>query len=424
MERLPNIFESYYQPENKLTFAFLQTLSVDCQLAQAFLRWVVPKLPVARGPIPIYAQRKPAVGRGFRADDPEVDPTVPDGWLRAFETLVALEVKRDPGLLRGSQLRGHLKALARRDARHKALLILTPDREEPADVVGIAGDARDCGITLCWKPWQAVHSWACDQIASGRAGEQAKGSFLLRSLREYLEMSELSAFAGFVFDQGYDYRRARALLVALRQELSEDVGRLYPELNHGKEKLAGQEESAWDVFAKAKNFTLDPHFTLVISENGPQFCLTVPDKARSAWNRLSGLARERTVLESALKGFLRKALQVPAANRPSVQLGLVQRHWPSISEDPIVDGHLAARLDTASICPSSLRGRGVRRQDSWYEAVLALLAGGKKQANWEFQIRTHFETKQRITARPEFKNEVVRLLEAFKPLYELIGTPR
>ena len=295
MERLPNIFESYYQPENKLTFAFLQTLSVDCQLAQAFLRWGVPKLPVARGPISIYAQRKPAVGRGFRADDPEVDPTVPDGWLRAFETLVALEVKRDPGLLRGSQLRGHLKALARRDARHKALLILTPDREEPADVVGIAGDARDCGITLCWKPWQAVHSWACDQIASGRAGEQAKGSFLLRSLREYLEMSELSAFAGFVFDQGYDSRRARALLVALRQELSEDVGRLYPELNHGKEKLAGQEESAWDVFAKAKNFTLDPHFTLVISENGPQFCLTVPDKARSAWNRLSGLARERSV---------------------------------------------------------------------------------------------------------------------------------
>jgi hypothetical protein len=237
-------------------------------------------------------------------------------------------------------------------------------------------------------------------------------------------MSDLTGFAGFVFDGGYDYRRARSLLIALRRELAEKMPKLYPALPHGKEKHSGEGESAWDVFAKRKDFTLDPHFTLSIHEDGPYLSLTIPDKARYAWIRLGSLARERTNLELSLKVFLRDVLRVPRSQRPIIQFKLIQRHWQAIQTDPRTDAQLFARLDTMSICPSSLRARGVKQQQGWYEAILALLAAGKGNANWEFQIHTHFEMGQAITAKPELKQEMVRILKAFRPVYDLLlGKP-
>jgi len=79
MERLPNLFESYEQPENKLTFALLQTLSIDDHLARAFVRWAIPGFASPRGLVSVYSQQKRAAGRGFHTNDPELDPTIPDG---------------------------------------------------------------------------------------------------------------------------------------------------------------------------------------------------------------------------------------------------------------------------------------------------------------------------------------------------------
>lgn len=425
MERLPNLFESYDQPENKLTFALLRTLASDGYLTRSFLRWAVPSLSVSRDAVSVYSQRRPAAERGIRARDPGIDPTVPDGWIAGDELLVALEVKRDRNALREEQLRGHLRALGRRDAASKALLILSPDDEKPPVLEKLERWADDRGISLSWRSWQDAHGWTCQitgQLDRGRGKTRGIGSFFLGCLREYLEMSELSRFAGVTFDGGYDYRRAKALLKSLRQELQPDIIRWYRGLTNGRPKITDDGTLVWDIFAKTKHFTQDPHLTFSIHDTGLYLSLTVPDKARSTWRTLSRLARERTLFEGALKDFLRTVLRVSRTTRPAVLLNLMQRHWRTISSHPTTDARFIVRLDTASICPSSLRGRGVRKHDDWYEAVLTLLASGKKKANWEFQIQTYFNINQPITSTPRLKAEMVRIVKALHPLYELVSS--
>jgi len=425
VERLPNLFESYDQPENKLTFALLQTLACDGRLARSFLRRAFPGLSVPRGTVSVYSQRKPARGRGFRASDPELDLSTPDGWLGADDLLVAVEVKRSPNALIQGQLRGHLRALTHRDASSRALLVLTPDDEKPPVLEKVERWADDRGISLSWRSWQDVHSWTCRMIGQSdrrRGKTRGIGSFFLGCLREYIEMSELSGFAGLTFDEGYDYRRAKAILKALRHEVQPHVVRYYRELKNGRRKITDDGTFVWDVFAKSEDFTRDPHLTFIIHDKGADVSLTVPDKAGRAWRTLSGLARERTKLEHGLKGFLRTVLKVRGALRPAVQLKLVQRHWRTISSEPTMDACLIARLDTAPICPSSLRAKGVREHKDWYKSVLELLARGKGRANWEFQIQTYFDIRQEITSTPRLKGEIVRIVKAFRPLYELVSS--
>lgn len=426
MERLPNLFESYTQPENKLTLALLQTLAIDHGLVRAFIRWAIPGLPPPSGIVSVYSQRKPAVGRGIRVSDPELDPTTPDGWLAAEDLLVALEVKKDPGALHEVQLRGHLRALARREAAQRALLVLTPDPRKPAEVVALEDAAEATGIHVCWRGWRELHAWACAETAEAEARSGRRlgaGIFLLRCFREYMEMSEVSGFAGVVFDEGYDYRRAKAILRGLRQDLAADVSRLYPNppLSHGRDRITDDGTLVWDVFARGEDFTADPHFTLSIHDNGATLSLTVPDKAGHAWSTLVRLASERVTLNRSLRQFLGSVLRVQAQRRPTVQFNLMQRHWEIRGRPPEMDARLIARLDTAPICPSSLRAKGVREREGWYQAVLALLATGKGSANWEFQIQTHFHIDRKITKTPELKEEMVRILETFKPLYQLVS---
>lgn len=425
MERLPNLFESYDQPENKLTFSLLQTLTCDDRLVRAFLRWSIPGLSIPRGAVSVYSQRKPAGGKGFRGGDPELYPTRPDGWRAIDDLVVALEVKRHPNSLDENQLKGHIRALAHKDARSRALLVLTPEKFKPDILDKLEKWDTKAGISICWRGWQDVHRWACEQIS--RADQSARkrtqlNTYFLRYFREYIEMSELSGFAGVTFDEGYDYRRAKAILKALREDLAGDLRNLYPALAHGRERITDDEKLVWDVFTESKNITRYPHFTLSIQGDGAYLSLTVPDKAGSAWHTLSRLARERRVLGQALKDFLRNVLRVPVPLRPIVQFNFMQRHWLSRSSQPIMDARLITRLDTATICPSALRAKGVQKQERWYGTVLNLFAEGKKGANWEFQIQTYFDTTQEITRTSALKDEMVRVLEAFKPLYKLVST--
>lgn len=426
MERLPNLFESYEQPENKITFALLQTLAADNRLGRVFIRWATPGLPAVRGPVAVYSQKKPAAGRGIRASDPELDPTIPDGWLAAGDLLVALEVKRDPGTLRGTQLNGHLRALAHREATHRALLVLTPDASEPGEVSALKDAAEAQRIRVYWRAWREVHAWTCDQITQTDTSRDKKvlpGTFLLRRFREYMEMSELSGFAGLVFDEGYDYRRAKAILKTLRQEIAPEVLRVDRRLKNGRGHITDDATLVWDVFAPRANFTDAPHFTLSISEGGASLHLTIPDKARQAWRTLAHLALEQTRLERTLKDSIVTILRVQTSRRPTVQFNLKQRHWETRGRPSAMDARLVARFDTTPLCPSSLRARGIREREGWYRAILALLTKGKGRANWEFQISTHWDLALRVTATPHLKVEMVRVLKAFKPLYQLVSSP-
>lgn len=427
MERLPNLFESYEQPENKLTFALLQTLSIDDHLARAFVRWAIPGFASPRGLVSVYSQRKPAPGRGFRAIDPELDPTIPDGWLAAENLLVALEVKKDPGALQTVQLKGHLRALARREGTYRALLVLTPDPTKPPELSSLEEETEVGEVRVRWRGWREVHAWACAEIGqtiAKRPRMGLPGIFLLRRFREYMEMSEISGFAGVVFDEGYDYHRAKAILKALRQEIAHEVLRVDGRLKKGRGKITDDATSVWDVYAReGKKFTSAPHFTLTIHDAGASLSLTIPDKAGQAWGILARLASERTALERALGNFLRAVLGVHPRRRPTARLNLMQRHWPTRSGPSAMDARLIARLDTTPICPPALQTKGVQQREGWYEAFLNLLAAGKGKANWEFQIGTHWDTGREVTGTPQLKDEMIRVLQAFRPLYRLVSMP-
>ncbi len=419
VERLPNIFESYSQPENKLTLALLQTLDTDPALSRSFVRWAFPEINLRNERLAVSAQGKPAGGRGLRATDPAVDPTIPDGWLRNNNVMVALEVKREPGLLRGTQLEGHLRCLRRFDAPNCALLILTPDETAPTVVENIRRLGTRDGTDVQWMGWQQVHTWVCEQLHGSGGGRADLRDFFLRRLREYLEMSEVGGFAGFVFDGEYDVRRARALMKALRIPLQAKVQEAYPALRYGKKLLTAEGDIVWDVLAPSPNFTLAPHFTFSIHSEGPAFDLTVPDKAKSGWKNLTRLAREHDQLESALKESLRLVLSVPRPRRPTVSIALMQRHWEN-RNTPVTDAEIVVRLDATSMCPRSLQSGGAKREDGWYDAFMRLLAGGKGRANWEFQLRVKFDLSQKIVTQATLIDEFTRIAKALKPIYSLV----
>lgn len=419
MERLPNTFESYSQPENKLTLALLQTLDADSALSRSFVRWAFPRINLKNERLIVSAQRKPAGGRGLRATDPVVDLTIPDGWLRNDNVVIALEVKREPSLLRRTQLEGHLRCLRRFEATNQALLILTPDETAPTLVEDIRRLGTQDQVEVQWKGWQQVHAWVCEQYEERGGGQGDLRGFFLRQLREYLEMSEVSGFAGFVFDGEYDVRRARALLKALRNPLQAKMRDAYPALEYGRERLMAEGDIVWDVFAAHPNFTLVPHFTFSIHPEGPGISLTIPDKANSAWKNLTRLARERDQLERALRESLRLMLSVPRPLRPAVSMALMQRHWENRNR-PVTDAEIVVRLDSTSMCPKSLQSRGAKREEGWYEACVRLLAGGKGRANWEFQIRSRFDLSQKIVGQPSLSDEFARIAKGFKPIYSLM----
>lgn len=427
IDRLPNLFESYEQPENRLTFALLRTLVCHETLIRGFIRCIIPEFARPRGRLGVFSQRRPPNSdEGVSGHPEEVQPTVPDGWLVADDALVALEVKLYPGTLKADQLAGHVRALKARDAAHKALLILTPDEREPPIVEHLERFAKVCAVRVRWAPWRKVHSWVCGQIEQEPPTRDRVVSariLCLKGFREYLEMKGLSGFTGVTFDNGYDYLQAKGILRQFRAVLAGDVARLYAKLRHGKKQIGDDRTLVWDVFASDVNFTAAPHFTISIHDDGAWLSLTVPNGAGKAWGNLVRIAAGagRAAFRRALADFLSGALRAPAARRPAIQLKLMQRHFANIGAHPDTDAQIIVRLDTAPICPSRLRDRAVKRHAGWCDAALDLLGQGRNGANWEFQIQAHFDIGQPIMGSPELRDEFVRILKAFRPVYELLA---
>ena len=374
----------------------------------------------------VSSQRRPPGGdEGAPGHAEEVQPTVPDGWLVADNASVALEVKLYPGTLREDQLIGHLRAIRGHDVAHRALLILTPDEQRPAIVDRLERLAKPRAVRVRWLPWRKVHSWVSRRIEEeAPSGHNVVSARLLclRALREYLEMKGLSGFTGVTFDNGYDYFQAKGILRELRAVLAGDVARLYPNLPHGKKQIGDDRTLVWDVFARGVDFTGAPHFTISIHDDGAYLSLTIPNGAGIAWRGLVRIAggAARGTFKRALSEFLSEALRVPVARRPAVQLNLMQRHFAGIAGPSYMDARIIVRLDTAPICPSRLRDRAVKSHPGWFEAVLDLLGQGRNGANWEFQVQAHFDIRQSITRSPGLKDEFVRILKAFRPVYELL----
>jgi hypothetical protein len=298
-------------------------------------------------------------------------------------------------------------------------LVLTPDETAPAVVENIRRIGLKDRIEVIWKRWDQVHAWVCGRAREDGRGQAGLRDFFLRRLRGYLEMSEVGGFAGFVFDGEYEIRRARALLKVFRVPLQGKVQEDYPALIFGKKLLTADGDVVWDVFAASQNFTLAPHLTVCIHPDGPDISLTVPDKSKGAWKSLARITREQDELERTLRETLRAILSVPRPRRPTVWMALLQRHWENMNTK-VTDAEIVVRLDVTSLCPAALQGRGTKREDSWLEALVRLLAGGKGRANWEFQLRVKFDMAQKIVGQPALVDEFARIAKALKPIYSLM----
>jgi hypothetical protein len=124
--QIPNLFDQYAQPENRLTNALLQTLASSRRLAAAFLKDFIGIRCSPHESIEITSQKRPGGVRdngqsAKRGSDPE---TIPDGWIVSEKSgwAVVMESKIVEGAVRFDQLR------VQRDAVSDVDLLTSPSR--------------------------------------------------------------------------------------------------------------------------------------------------------------------------------------------------------------------------------------------------------------------------------------------------------
>ncbi len=407
---LPNLFDQYSQYENRVTNALLQTLAISPRLARSFLRdFIGIQFNPRRERLILTAQKRPGA-HGDRAGTPgnqsERD-SVPDGWLVCEEQgwAVVIESKIERGKLRLDQLRGHLKGAAHYPRKY--LLILTPDEKPPREVRRLAARRP----RVYWHPWSKVHSWTTRALRS-QNNREASGH-LLRSLKEFLEMDEmLSGFQGIDFSDGYNTRKAKAVLKSLMEKIRPGVLKHYPQLRGGRGGITTFGTNVWDCFGVKPKFTDDLHFTLEIHETETFISITMPNAARRRWQRI------RHILEDpVLSMSFQRTLAKLRGGVPELWIRLDQRHFIS-QRFMVPDARLDFKVDTADFLRSA---RSVKRFPLWFrtaqEAILT-----KRGINLQLMCRARFphNNKVREIKSPRFAQTALQTIKNFKPLYKLL----
>ena len=406
---LPNLFDQYSQYENRVTNALLQTLATSPRLARSFLKeFIGIQFNPRRERLILTAQKRPGA-HGDRAGTPgnqsEWD-SVPDGWLVCEERgwAVVMESKVDRGKLRLDQLRGHLRGAA--PYPRKYLLVLTPDEKSPREVRTLA----DHRPRVYWHPWSKVHSWTTRALRS--QNDREASGHLLRSLKEFLEMDEmLSGFQGIDFRDGYDTRRAKAILKSLMEKIRPGILRLYPELSGGRGGITTFGRVVWDCFGVEPKFTDDLHLTLGIKETETEISLTVPNAATHRWRRL-----RKIVDDPVLDGKFKHILAGLRKDVPELWIRLDQRHFIA-QRRGVYDAELNFNVDTANFLRTS---GSVKRFPLWFtvarEAVVM-----KRGINLQIMFQARFRhDKGRKIRSPRFAETALRTIKSFKPLYSLL----
>jgi len=406
--QIPNLFDQYSQPENRLTNALLQTLASSRRLSVAFLKdflWIRCSPYEA---IEISSQKRPGgiEDRGEAAQPHGESATIPDGWIVSKDGGwgLVIESKIQKRAVRLEQLRGHWRKASAYPQRH--LLVLTPDRVEPPDVRRFGRGRPE----VRWAPWTEIHGWVVRQAQ--REGRGSLGGHLVRSLKEYLEMDErLSEFQGFDFSEGFALPRAKAILKVLMETLRPEVRRSYPALTGGRGNLSPSQGSMWDCFGVEPKFTADLHLTLSVRPEDFRIGLIVPDAAQARWIRL-----KRVMADPALGEEFEAIVRRLRQGVPELWVRLDQRHFRNQREQ-ISDATFEFKVDTAAfVRPKG----GVKPFPVWFE--MARQAVVRKRG---INLQIGFWARFPFAALPEtrtsgFKTTTLETLKRFKPLYKLL----
>ena len=305
--------------------------------------------------------------------------------------------------MREGQLLGHLESIA--SYRRKALLVLSPDRKEPAAVQKLRRAQR----AIYWYPWTDVHRWAVNSL---RADKNARNNDpLLLNLKGYLEMNEkLSGFQGIDFHDGYDRIKAKNVLKVLMDELHPKIRKLYPELVTRRDAITTEGTAVWDCFG-IRPFTADLHFTVSIEESRTVINLTLPNKASTRWRRLKQIPRDPALN----RRFLAEIIKMRKES-PELWIRLAQRHFKG-RRNVVPDAILEFNADTTNLLKST---GPIKSFPVWFKAVTEAIES-KAGVNLQLQFQARFVHKDfSKTSSREFIQVAFKMIRSFRDLYKLL----
>jgi hypothetical protein len=266
---LRNLFDQYFQPENRVTHALLTALHEDRKLLDLFLRELVKvKPPVATSKLSVLEQQFP--GEAEPGDERELDRRgIPDGWIFDSEGWCVFIETKVLAVLRAAQIESHRRTAVRRGFHNITAVAIIPRRSMPMP----AGTIH--------LEWRMVYAWlrrhAGVSVWAARAAEFLEiAEAKLIETEQFVEGS-LTTFFGFSFgrDRPFTYLEGKRVLgLALdelrgRKELRTGLG-MNPKIL-GRPAITGrQSDAVWNFLSlsgasDAQSFTKYPHLTLGIT---------------------------------------------------------------------------------------------------------------------------------------------------------------
>lgn len=402
--RLNNIFDQYDQEENRVTNAFLQTLSKDKKLLKAFLGGYFD-IHLAKSSNVVISSQKEPFGLGDEEEDGERAEGIPDGWIIIDEEkALVFEAKIERNKIRRDQLLAHAKRIKGYDQKY--LCAITPDEESPVKNISIPN------VNVKWISWRDVY-----KLVSREKGSQDLSGYLGNQLKEYLAMKEdLVGFQGVDYLSGsFNHREAKIIIKNLIREIKPDILKVYPNLKFERKSYSQDvhpytvfNRSTWSFLGADENFTKDMHITFWLTETHLGMGITVPNNATKRWRRLRQIFNKDDLFDS----FMGKLYKL-RSNLPNLYLEFVHRHYIR-QRDGVIDGILEMDLDT-------IKGsKKVKANKKWLEALRDLVKN-KQGYNRQLMLRARFFYKDCPDIKTmAFKDRVINTAYKFKEIYDFI----
>ncbi len=408
-----NLFDQYFQPENRLTHALVCALDADRALLRPFLHWAgAREIPPARE-LRITEQQVPGElvsrdeeeGRGL----PDACVFSDDGWALLVEAKVQAGVSLD-------QLRRHI-ATARRYAFEKPFLLLISVDDPPSQLPDRASH----------RFWRDVYSWF---------RHHAGASVWARTFTTYLEAFEsrmialnysirgtVTMFDGLRFDDSneYTYREGKRLIRLLGDELQKrkDLHRIGVDPRGTRRSaITGRSGTAvWDFLPLkaargASSFTAFPHLTISLRRAEADAAITIPNGVRGGFRTKllkvgeGGFFDLLATIEKRVRPILRRSINAKAI------VYALQRHYQSQRSA----GEMDARLDVdlRTILPG--KRRDAKFQPEWMRAIYEVAT--RKRSNIQMGLVVRFPYSGSVVRSPA---AVDLFAEAWKAMSPIIG---
>jgi len=411
-----NVFDQYSQPENQLTHALVCSLHHDRSvLLKPFLEWLGAKNIPDIKTIKIVEQQLPGsiisgeeISSEAQKGLPDASIYTNDGWALLIESKVQAKLTND-------QLVRHFSTARNHDFQDPQLVAIVVDRNETKKIKN---------TTII--EWRELYSWF---------RTKRKKSSWASYFSEYLESFEskklannynirgtLTMFDGFHFDDDnpFQYGEAKRLLRLLGEELRqyEQLDALGVDLySPGRGMITGSQGGVvWDYLrfkgAPGDGRSKWPHLTYAVKPNGLGAMLNFPNHLSGGLKSLfSTIGQDQLHLVfKQVEKQLRPIIRRVKGSAPFFEV--IQRHYPSRTAQPIVDGHINADLRTLSDGKSA-----VKSQPEWLESGYQLIAN--KRSNLQFGISMRFPYESKIVQSPGIAKEFVNAWVAMKPLIDV-----